>query len=50
LKVVIEGVKKLAEFFALRLKTLEMFWPTLQQPTKLWTNGGYSWIQQVRKV
>jgi hypothetical protein len=31
-------------------QTLEMFWPSLQQPAELWTNGYHSWIWQVRKV
>ena len=26
-------------------QTLEMFWPTLQQPAELRTNGCYGWIQ-----
>jgi hypothetical protein len=28
-------------------QTLEMFWPTLQQPAELRTNGCYGWIQQI---
>jgi len=30
-------------------QTLEMFWPILQQPTEIWTNGCYGWIQQVKR-
>jgi hypothetical protein len=42
------GEEALAEKFC--LQTLEMFWPTVQQPAERWTNGCYGWIQQVRKV
>ena len=31
-------------------QTLEMFWPSLQQPAELRTTGYYGWISQVRKV
>jgi hypothetical protein len=51
LLVLHKGMKMCGRNFLLSdSETLEMFWPTLQQPTKLWTNGGYGWIQQVRKV